>query len=143
MNVLFFCNNLNPSSGGVERVTSLLASFLVSHGIKCFYAYCGDDDNNIDNSLKLRYSESDDYSHFKFIFSDFLSQNQIDIIINQDQMQENTARFMAEQKKNGSIATINCMHINPKFYNYSPIYQNIKWKIKNKLHVKERKLIRF
>lgn len=44
MNVLFFCNNLNPSSGGVERVTSLLAKFFLSHNIKCYYAYCGDDD---------------------------------------------------------------------------------------------------
>lgn len=134
MNVLFFCNNLNPSSGGVERVTSLLAKFFLSHNIKCYYAYCGDDDETVDDSLKMRYKESDDYNNFKKMLSDFLFQKQIDVIINQDQMQDNTARFMGEQKTNSSIATVNCMHINPKFYHYSPLYQSIKWKIKNKLH---------
>ena len=134
MNVLFFCNNLNPSSGGVERVTSLLAKFFLSHNIKCYYAYCGDDDETVDDSLKLRYKESDDYNNFKAMLSDFLFQKQIDVIINQDQMQDNTARFMGELKTNSSIATVNCMHINPKFYHYSPLYQSIKWKIKNKLH---------
>lgn len=134
MNVLFFCNNLNPSSGGVERVTSLLAKFFLSHNIKCYYAYCGDDDETVDDSLKMRYKESDDYNNFKKMLSDFLFQKQIDVIINQDQMQDNTARFMGELKTNSSIATVNCMHINPKFYHYSPLYQSIKWKIKNKLH---------
>lgn len=134
MNVLFFCNNLNPSSGGVERVTSLLAKFFLSHNIKCYYAYCGDDDETVDDSLKLRYKESGDYNNFKKLLSDFLFQKQIDVIINQDQMQDNTARFMGELKTNSSIATVNCMHINPKFYHYSPLYQSIKWKIKNKLH---------
>ena len=134
MNVLFFCNNLNPSSGGVERVTSLLAKFFLSHNIKCYYAYCGDDDETVDDSLKMRYKESDDYNNFMKMLSDFLFQKQIDVIINQDQMQDNTARFMGELKTNSSIATVNCMHINPKFYHYSPLYQSIKWKIKNKLH---------
>ena len=134
MNVLFFCNNLNPSSGGVERVTSLLAKFFLSHNIKCYYAYCGDDDETVDDSLKLRYKESDDYNNFKAMLSDFLFQKQIDVIINQDQMQDNTAHFVGELKTNSSIATVNCMHINPKFYHYSPLYQSIKWKIKNKLH---------
>lgn len=134
MNVLFFCNNLNPSSGGVERVTSLLAKFFLSHNIKCYYAYCGDDDETVDDSLKMRYKESDDYNNFKKMLSDFLFQKQIDVIINQDQMQDNTARFMGELKTNSSIVTVNCMHINPKFYHYSPLYQSIKWKIKNKLH---------
>lgn len=134
MNVLFFCNNLNPSSGGVERVTSLLAKFFLSHNIKCYYAYCGDDDETVDDSLKLRYKESDDYNNFMKMLSDFLFQKQIDVIINQDQMQDNTAHFVGELKTNSSIATVNCMHINPKFYHYSPLYQSIKWKIKNKLH---------
>lgn len=134
MNILFFCNNLNPLSGGVERVTSLLARYFVSHNNLCFYAYCGNDDENIDKSLKLRYNESEDYETFKMKLSDFLSKNRISVIINQDQMQENTAHFIRELKSNNSILTVNCMHVNPIFYHYSPRYQSIRWKIKNKLH---------
>ena len=100
--------------------------FFLSHNIKCYYAYCGDDDETVDDSLKMRYKESDDYNNFMKMLSDFLFQKQIDVIINQDQMQDNTARFMGELKTNSSIATVNCMHINPKFYHYSPLYQSIK-----------------
>lgn len=134
MNLLFYCNNLNPADGGVERVTQLLSSFFEKNNIQCYYSYFGDDYNEISEKKKIKLNENDSTSSFIERISNFIHTNSIEFIINQDQMSEKTMILFSKLKNNPNIKTVNCLHINPHFYHYSPLYQTFKFKIKNWIH---------
>ena len=53
MNILFVENSLDPSIGGIERVTYKLYDFFKSVGHTVFFAYYKFDYEDINNKIKL------------------------------------------------------------------------------------------
>lgn len=55
MNILFVQNDLNPTSGGIARVSNLLYKYLVSHGHEVYFLYYLSDFDEIEDSHKYKY----------------------------------------------------------------------------------------
>lgn len=55
MNILFVQNDLNPTSGGIARVSNLLYKYLINHGHEVYFLYYLSDNDEIDDSHKFKY----------------------------------------------------------------------------------------
>ena len=62
MNILYIEQSLNPSLGGIEKVTKILSDEFELEGHECFFAFDKTDDARIDSKHKLKVSYNVDYS---------------------------------------------------------------------------------
>jgi len=60
MNILFVQNDLNPTSGGIARVSNLLYKIFIKHGYNVYFLYCLSDYDKIDDCHKHKYTLSMD-----------------------------------------------------------------------------------
>ena len=118
MNILFLLRTLDPSTGGIQRVTSLVSRKLENKGINCFFAYKDESESDIpsDKTIHLR------INHFCFKSKDaflvFLKENSIDYLINQDIYLYPLLKAFREIKKKNICKIINYFHLSPNFFLY-------------------------
>lgn len=123
MRLLFFQNFIHPAFGGVERVTSILASFFSENGIECFRACQIDDElNDVPADHKFVYNPKDN-DELDTLIVPFIKDHKIDIIINQGIVCENFTNLRKRlRKQNLPTKVIAVFHLNPnqeKYKKYS------------------------
>lgn len=130
MNILFVEISLNPDGGGIERVTDSISKYLTLQGHKCYYLYFKTDNPLYKESQKLKINYRDKpQKEFDKILYQYIYNNKIDIIINQDLYSKNLIRFYKKYKGELKFKLINCFHLSPDFYIYQQVH-GIKYKIK-------------
>lgn len=83
-NILFIERSLNPSNGGVERVTDIISRRLIALGYHCCFLYCDEDNQEIPSKNKLKVKYWPPYFIFRIRIMRFIMRNHINMIINQD-----------------------------------------------------------
>lgn len=137
MNILFWERSLDPSFGGVERVTLLIAKFLEQNGCRCYYMYYGEDYKQIDDFKKLHYSKTAAAEEIKNLLEDFVRERQIDCIVNQGLFSTQYALVLKALKEDLPVTIITCHHLSPDFQKYYhrniSFIRRIKYKLKELL----------
>lgn len=115
MRILFFSNySISPYIGGIERVTTLLSHEFEKRGIECYSAYIYEKESKF---VRTKFNKtvrlSQDNNLFIQELIDFLSEANIDIIINQDSARYCKLIDCAVKKSNMHIKTIFCQHTSP------------------------------
>ena len=121
MNILFVETSLNPNLGGIERVTYILSHEFERNGNSCYYTYIWEDYNEIPEHKKIRINYTDDFVKFECSLLDFIRDNNIRIVINQDLYSKYFLNFYRIHKNQLGIKLINCFHLSPDFYEYQKI----------------------
>ena len=98
MNILFYTDkNVDPSRGGVERVTDILVRTLMSRGVTCVSAY----GNEARPGYKDVFASSYHLIDFEKDLRDIVLRHKIDVVINQSRQE----RIMATKR---AIAGLPC-----------------------------------
>lgn len=138
-NILFISGAIDPSIGGVQRVTWALSIFFKNNEYDCFYLFCGEDTPLVDEQHKL-YLDYNSKNNITFYekFRDFIINKNISIIIDQDYYSEPILFSFREIKKEFNLKIIFCYHRNPYFGDFinghNPKMIIIKNRIKEILH---------
>lgn len=116
MNILFLELNLNPSLGGVERVTHIIGNALEKQGYNVFYAYRHIDESNLPEAKKLKYSfdSSEEMLHKKLY--DFIQIHKIDVVISQNMWHKHLRSFVRRYRKKLGFKILYCLHLSPMAY---------------------------
>ena len=84
MNILFYTDkNVDPSFGGIERVTDILARTLMSKGVKCVSAYV----NEVQSEYKDVFEASYHLVDFEKDLRGIVVRHNIDVVINQSRQE--------------------------------------------------------
>ena len=119
MNILFI-NNLpfNPTLGGIERVTDILAKALIKKGYNIHYL-CGyiKDNKTLDYNFPTKMNTLPEENLFfsdinRKYFTDYIHDNKIDIIINQKGLDS----YLNKSLEISNIKKITVIHSKPKAY---------------------------
>jgi glycosyltransferase involved in cell wall biosynthesis len=84
INILFFQNSIQPSHGGVPRVSSVISKELEARGYACFFAYYLKDSADYAPNVKLKVDINNPYSQIENSVFDFIIQNKINFFICQN-----------------------------------------------------------
>lgn len=119
MRILFFQRYLDPSEGGVERVSWILSKYFREKGHECFHAYLFDNHfSEIPEERKLSYV-LDGGKEEQDRWIDFIREKNIDIVMIQDIMCENLISLPSRLKSEGlSTKTVGVLHLNPEYEQY-------------------------
>lgn len=112
--VLFIENNLDPTAGGVERVTQALSGYFDAHGIETFFAFQAYNVNFIDNRHKIQvdfYNTGQEILYASL--SSFVDDNEITIILVQNIASEQIRYCFKRLRREKGIKVIYCFHRNP------------------------------
>lgn len=111
MNILFiYSEAINPLTGGVERITFLLANYLESKGYKVFFLGLTDNNSIKDKRQFLLPDSSSFLSERNVIFfRSFLVEKSINIVINKGGTDPRTSKF-AYYCKNEGVKLISNVH---------------------------------
>jgi len=140
--VLFIELNLDPTAGGVERVTQALSEYFNAHGIETFFAFQAYNVNLIDNRHKI---QVDFYNTEREILYDslssFIDDNKITTILVQDIASEQIRYCFKRLRKERGVEVIYCFHRNPISSRLSSPSRWIRMKVRiyNFVHGVERK----
>lgn len=116
MNILFLELNLNPSLGGVERVTHIIGNALEKQGYNVFYAYRHIDESNLPEAKKLKYSFDLSEEMLHKLFYDFVQTHKIDVIISQNMWHKHLRSFVRRYRKKLGFKILYCLHLSPTAY---------------------------
>lgn len=138
-NILFISGPIDPSIGGVQRVTWTLSKFFKENEYDCYYVFHGEDTPLVDEQHKLYLDyNSKNIITFYENFRDFIINKNISIIIDQDYYSEPILFSFREIKKEFNLKIIFCYHRNPYFGDfingYNPHIIILKNRIKKLLH---------
>lgn len=112
--VLFIEDNLDPTAGGVERVTMALSGFFQTHGIETFYAYQAHDVETIDALHKIRVDcYNSDKDKLYALLSSFVDKKKISVIIVQNIASDQIRSCFRRLRIDQGIKVIYCFHRNP------------------------------
>lgn len=119
--IAFICNNITPNSGGTERVTFKISNELDKIGFESYFIYSNKDNNNIPQYKKARISIKDRSNKIKTILSEFIKQNNINIlvVVNQIYQGRKFQHIYSYLKKENNINIIACFHNTPDFWKKS------------------------
>ena len=134
-NILFIEESLDPTTGGVQRVTWAISNFLKKHGYNVFFLYCRIDYSIIEANDKLKLDFwTNDLDFFSQSLDHFIIQNNISIVIDQDYHTSAIQKALKEQIAKHKINLIYCYHRNPYFIDFisgsNPFFSIIKSWIK-------------
>ncbi len=115
-NILFVERALDPTFGGVERVTYTLSEAFKKVGYQCYFFYCYKDSNLIEGESKLRLNEQDGIDDIYQQFSLFITAKQINIIICQNVYAAKFLKVYEKVKENFNVKFISCLHGNPDIW---------------------------
>lgn len=115
MNILFVQNDLNPTSGGIARVTSLLAGWLRKQGHKVYYLYFLSDNSEIEPQYKYKYELTMDDKQMYNQVADFVRNipGGVDFIINQALFFKSFRKAFARLRKECGFKMVACLHCKP------------------------------
>ena len=126
MNILYIEQSLNPSLGGIEKVTKILSDEFALEGHECFFVFDKTDDVCIDFEHKLKVSYDVSYSMISKQLQSFIECNKIDVVIFQDVGHKYLRRFFQKYRKTHKIKLIYCFHVSPDYWKYFKHGFNIK-----------------
>lgn len=120
-NIAFYENLLDPSRGGVQRVTHTLAKEFTRRGVNVFVIHC-DRDGFTD---KETFQETFYYTGDKFALKHFCEEKNIDVVIHQLARQTNSINDFYEIKESLHFKFIVALHTSPNCTVESCRYKNI------------------
>lgn len=126
MNILYIEQSLNPSLGGIEKVTKILSDEFIKEGHECFFVFNKIDDTGVDSKHKLKVSYDVSYSIISKQLQAFIECNKIDIVIFQDINHKYIYRFFDKYRKSHKVKLIYCFHVSPDYWKYFKHGFNIK-----------------
>ena len=131
--IVFITGSIDPTIGGVERVTWCLSTFFESINYECFYIYYGEDSPIISSNKKLHleFFKCKNEKEFYNKFRTFIIENGISIIINQDYYTSPLLYSLREIKKEFNIKLFFCYHRNPLFEDVMNGYDSRRIILKN------------
>lgn len=131
-NILFIEESLDPTTGGVQRVTWTVSNYLKKHGYNVFFLYSKIDYSKIEENNKLKLDFwTNDLDSFSQSLDRFIVQNNISIIIDQDYNTSAIQKSLKEQIAKHHIKLIYCYHRNPYFTDFICGYNTTSLIIKN------------
>lgn len=128
--ILFLESSLDPTRGGIQRVSDLLVDYLTNEGYDIFFFYFLVDYIKYPAEKKHKLDFSKSYDSFEKEFIGFIIFNNIDVIINQDQYHPYLFSCYAKLKKKYSFFLINCFHLSPDYYKYCKS-KSVKYQLKS------------
>ena len=132
MNILFIESSLDPTRGGVQRVTWVVSNFLKSKGYNIFFAFWFKDSSEVDKCYKIRIGNDGVISkNCVGRLLDFVKINNIDLIIQQGRG-KSLVDFLKRIKREKICKIIYCLHLSPNYsdFNYNNSLRSI---LKNNL----------
>lgn len=126
MNILYIEQSLNPSLGGIEKVTKILSDEFALEGHECFFVFDKTDDARIDSKHKLKVSYNVGYSIISEQLRTFIECNKIDVVIFQDVKHKYLYRFFYQYRQSHKVKLIYCFHVSPDYWKYFKHGFNIK-----------------
>lgn len=94
MNILYiYSSNINPTRGGVQRVTKVLCDAFRKEGHTCYYLSSQSSNEDIEHQYVLPSSNTFDPDNIAFIQS-FIKEKSIDIVVNQDGLNKVMTRLV-------------------------------------------------
>ena len=115
-NILFIEHSLDPTLGGVERVSYILSNAFNKHGYQSFFLFCHKDSDLIPEKFKSKFSLQDNTELLYNQFSHFIKERQIDIIICQNVDFPKFQTVYKKLKENHDIKLLTCFHGNPDIW---------------------------
>lgn len=119
-NILFIENSLLPSRGGIEKVTYKLSDIFQEKRYTCFFAYQHVDYENIPLNKKIKFNHKNSSYLYYTLFSNFIKDNNINIVIIQGITQRKLINALSKCKKTLNIKIIFCLHNTPYYIKYLP-----------------------
>lgn len=133
MNLLFIYNNaVNPTAGGVARITYTLGNLFRTNGHKVWFIAFKTDNAALDNLCQIYFPNSVlDTNENESFLVDFIDNNAIDLIINQSSIHKGLTSLLKRVRRRIAISIITCFHtsILTQAKNYA--YQKEYWLKKN------------
>ena len=137
INILFIEDNIDPTTGGVERVSWALANYLDAYDIHSYFAFAGYDFKDVSEERKIKLNfYKYDQAILSEKLSDFVSRNKISIIIVQNIATDKIRYCFRKLRETSNIKIIYCFHRNPVSSKLSSIsrYYRFKVAVYNLLH---------
>lgn len=115
MKILYFQNDLNPSSGGIARVSWSLSNYFVNHGHEVFFMYYLSDFDEIDSRHKFKYQFTMDEKLMYRQIADCIKQTGgVDFVIVQALFFSPVRKALVRLRELYHFKIIACLHSNPK-----------------------------
>ena len=115
MKILFFQNDLNPSSGGIARVSCSLGRYFVKQGHDVYFMYYLSDYDEIDSHRKCKYVFTMDEKLMYSQIEDYLEQvGGVDVVIVQALFFSPVRKALVRLREQYHFKIIACLHSNPK-----------------------------
>ncbi len=114
-NILFIERELNPTGGGVQRVSYILGEGLCKKGFNTWYAFHEkmSDTNLIPNDRKLIFGINIPQQNILEEFSSFIETNRINILFCQNVYSVKMCNVYRELKERFHVKIVTCLHANP------------------------------
>ncbi|EGF53277.1 glycosyltransferase [Bacteroides fluxus] len=126
-NILFIENSILPSRGGIEKVSDILSQIFEQDGHRCYFAFWHTDNASIQDSKKIKMNLKQPMQVFYNQLSQFIKENDINIIINQGLTQRRIIYTLKTIKREiHNVKIINCLHNTPYFIQYLERPKSIK-----------------
>lgn len=117
MNILFYESSIPPTRGGIARVSWTISRYLISKGYKVFFAYWINDSKEVKDQYKIRLKKEGKYESRNSLIK-FITNNNIDVIINQGNNDLDTLRLLYKIKKQNAIKIVTFLHLSPNYFDY-------------------------
>lgn len=118
MNILFLESSIDPSRGGVQRVSYSLFEYFETHGISCYFAYFLVGYDKLSDDRKLFFDPNIGKKKLFQTFTEFVDKNRIDIVILQGINNRKILSVMEQIKKIHNCKLIYCLHQTPDYYRF-------------------------
>lgn len=114
-NILFIERELNPTGGGVQRVSYILGEGLCKRGFNTWYAFHEkkSDTDLIPNDRKLFFDINIPQQNILEEFSSFIETNRINILFCQNVYSVKMCNVYRELKESFHMKIVACLHANP------------------------------
>ena len=115
MNILFVQNDLNPSSGGIARVSNLLSAYFKKLGHDVYFLYYLSDNPSIDANHKFKYALTMDSTQMYAQVADYVRSipGGVDIVIIQALFFKSIRTTFARLREECGFKIISCLHSTP------------------------------
>lgn len=116
MNILFVESSVEPSRGGIQRVSYRLRQYFEDNDHQCFFLYYLEGCKSIRSEKLYKFDEKEPYILFKDRLLNIITPQSIDVVIIQGIVTHNVLSFIKDNKKNQWTKIIFCLHNTPDYY---------------------------
>lgn len=116
MNIVYVIKNIDPASGGTERVSTSVATTLEQQGVSTFFLFSGKDWTGIETSRKSKFEDSWDKIKLTNFISNFVDEKKIDVIIVVNQCHQGIKFqkvFSHIKAFHPKVRLVSCLHAAP------------------------------